>query len=245
MIIPSSTIGAPIPDADRFGQHVTVASANGPLRCRMWGENNNDVVLLVHGATANQHWWDHIAPELAMRRTVVTIDLTGHGDARHHDHYSHDSWAAEVVEIATAISPDGPLTLVGHSMGGAVCLLAAQSAPSRFRQVIVIDAMIRDVPPEETAARRERASRHHRRYATKDEALGRFRTLPPSRRAQKHLLRHVAERSIEQGPEGWTWKFDLRVLGLGSVSLDDLRPTRVPTVLIRGDDGLVDADMER
>ncbi|MGM7700079.1 alpha/beta fold hydrolase, partial [Microbacterium sp. A84] len=26
---------------------------------------------------------------------------------------------------------------------------------------------------------------------------------------------------------------------------DDLRPTRVPTVLIRGDDGLVDADMER
>lgn len=220
-----------------------VETTLGPVPCRRWGDGTQDVLLLVHGATANQHWWDHIAPSLAKNRTVVTLDLSGHGEAPHRSPYSYPRWAREVTEVA-AIIGKAPVTLVGHSMGGAVCLLAAQSTPSVSRQVITIDTMVREASAEETTARRDRANRRHRVYASKHEALDRFHTLPPSSRAHDHFLRSVAEHSVTPVPQGWSWKFDLRVLGIDLVSPDDLHVTEVPTVLIRADDGLVDAAME-
>jgi pimeloyl-ACP methyl ester carboxylesterase len=102
-----------------------VRVAGVPVRYRAWGVRESPGIVLVHGGAAHSRWWDHVAPLLANGRRVVALDLSGHGDSGRRDRYDLDSWADETLAAATDAGAAGPVTLVGHSMGGYVVLRAA------------------------------------------------------------------------------------------------------------------------
>ena len=52
-----------------------------------WGDPSPRGIVLVHGGGAHAHWWDHIAPLLALDRRVLALDLSGHGDSGRRDTY--------------------------------------------------------------------------------------------------------------------------------------------------------------
>lgn len=84
---------------------------------RAWGESGRPGIVLVHGGMAHSRWWDHIGPQLAAGRRVVALDLSGHGDSDHREHYGLDTWVGEVLAVAAAGGIAGAPVLVGHSMG--------------------------------------------------------------------------------------------------------------------------------
>lgn len=123
----------------------------------VWGERPAQVVLL-HGMALNAHTWDttllhwSAMGDTAQREAagqgvnVVAVDLSGHGDSawREDRDYSPATLAGALSPFLDQLLDDGvlagPLTLVGHSLGG---LTAIDLAAGRddVAHVITLDSL--------------------------------------------------------------------------------------------------------
>ena len=209
---------------------------------RVWGKSGDPVAVLVHGGAAHAGWWDHVAPHLASGHRVIAIDLSGHGDSGHHESYSLDAWADEVMAVARAES-DRPPVLLGHSMGGFVVLTAAQRHGSAIRGAAAIDSPVREMSPE---AKAWVASKHvpgNKTYPEREAILDRFRTLPRDAASLPYVHRHLAEGSIKAVDGGWTWKFDPRIFLRARMEPEDLAEAVCDIALIRGERGMATTDI--
>jgi pimeloyl-ACP methyl ester carboxylesterase len=208
---------------------------------RTWGEPGGRALVLVHGGAAHSRWWDHIGPLLADGRLVVAIDLSGHGDSARRESYSLDQWAREVLAVAEDAGIATPPTVVGHSLGGLVTLRAAVLFGSRIEGVVVIDSPIREMSPEEHAAREHRAFGELRVYPSKEAILARFRPVP-DQPVLGYIADHVAATSIREVDGGWTWKWDPAIFGR-QVPPTLLTRLECRVALFRAEHGMVSTEM--
>lgn len=209
------------------------------LRC--WGEPGKPGLVLVHGGAAHSGWWDHIAPLLTGTRRVVAVDLSGHGDSEHREHYELSRWAREVVAAAGEGGAASPFSVAGHSMGGWVAATVGVEHPEQLANAVIIDSPLNDEPPE------ERRLRHRRRapkiYPDRAAMLERFTTMPPQDVLLPYVREHIAAESIRPVRDGWTWKFDPSMFGQ-RIPLRSLLPQlRCPVAFVRSEFGLVPPTM--
>src|SRR6266568_3381042 len=166
-----------------------------PISYRAFGPPADSGIVLVHGGAAHARWWDHIAPLLVRGTRVVAFDLSGHGDSGRRDVYTLDHWAHEVLAVSTAAGITGPPVVIGHSMGGFVALRVAGLYGAQIEGVVVIDSPVRDITPEERAARDQRAFGPLRVYPTREAAIARFHPIP-DQSALPYITAHLAAASI-------------------------------------------------
>jgi len=97
--------------------------------------------LLIHGAWHGAWCWHKVIPELeALGHRAVAIDLPGHGvDKTATENVTLDVYAERVGEALGAF--DGPVMLVGHSMGGVVITEAAERYPERAAGLVYLTAI--------------------------------------------------------------------------------------------------------
>ncbi|OWY81076.1 alpha/beta hydrolase [Rhodococcus sp. BUPNP1] len=204
-----------------------VEAAGATIAFRAWGESGLPGVVLVHGGMAHSGWWDHIGPQLAAGRRVVALDLSGHGDSDHREHYTLEAWSAEVLAAARVGGISGPPVLIGHSMGGIVSFAASHLHGDELAGVVIIDSPIRDMTPEELEMRAKAVANAGppKVYAAAEDAVARFRLVPPQDDAEPYVLEHIARGSLKQVDGGWSWKFDnLRMGREGRRSLEVMNP---------------------
>jgi pimeloyl-ACP methyl ester carboxylesterase len=219
----------------------TTMVAGVPIAYRAWGEPGGRGIVLVHGGAAHSRWWDHIGPLLASGRRVVAIDLSGHGDSGRRQSYSVDEWAHEVLAVAEDSGIAAPPTVIGHSMGGLVTLRVAALFGSRLEGAVIIDSLVREMTPEEHAARERRAFGELRVYPSREAILARFRPVP-DQPVVGYIADHVAATSIRQADGGWTWKWDPGVFGR-KVTPAPLTRLDCRVALIRAEHGIVPTEM--
>jgi len=219
---------------------------------RMWGEPAHRSIVLVHGGAAHSRWWDHIAPLLTSSASsggdnppmpprgwrVVAVDLSGHGDSDRRDRYSLDTWAREVLEVVAEAGTAAASVVIGHSMGGLVTLRLATLAGSQIAGAVAIDSPVRDMAPEDRAARQHRAFGPLRVYPTPEAAVVRFRPIP-DQPTLAYIADHVAATSIRPAEGGWTWKFDPRVFVRDHLTPELLTRLDCRVALFRAQHGLV------
>lgn len=95
-------------------------------------------ILILHGLLGSGRNWTRIAKRLALTHKVETLDLRNHGNSPWAEGMSYPLMAADVrahIE-RTAL---GPVTLVGHSMGGKTAMRLALDAPSLVERLVVVD----------------------------------------------------------------------------------------------------------
>ena len=100
-------------------------------------------VLLVHGFASNdQVTWEGtgwVNALLAAGRTVVTLDLRGHGESD--KPVDADSYAPELLgaDLRSVLDSAGASTAdaIGYSMGNRVISALTQLAPERVRRVVI------------------------------------------------------------------------------------------------------------
>ena len=211
-----------------------------PIAYRAWGDRGDVGIVLVHGGAAHARWWDHIAPLLDGGRRVVALDLSGHGDSGRREAYSLDQWSMEVLAVAAAAGIVTPPTVIGHSMGGFVALRAASLYGSSLAGVVVIDSPVRDIPPEERAAREQLAFGPLRVYPSREAAIARFRPIP-DQPALPYIFAHVASTSIRPVEGGWSWKFDPRIFARHELSQSRLTRLDCRVALYRAEYGILSA----
>jgi len=219
----------------------TVKVDGAEISYRTWGDENPGGLVLVHGGAAHARWWDHIGPLLARDRRVAALDLSGHGDSGRRDRYSLDGWANEVMAVASAVGITDPPIIAGHSMGGFVALRAAGLFGAALEGIAVIDSPVRDITPEQQAAREERAFGPLRVYPTREAAIARFHPMP-DQPTLPYILEHVASTSIRAVEGGWSWKFDPAVFARSQGALTLLRQLDCRVALFFAEHGIVPPD---
>jgi len=209
-----------------------------------WGPAGRPGVVLVHGGGAHAHWWDHVAPWLVTdERSVVAIDLSGHGDSDHRSEYQLTTWAEEILAVGEDAGLVGPSVLVGHSLGGWSTTVAAADHQSQVRGLILVDARVIDGagPVERRAVRAEPSRR--RRYPTLAAAVARYRPEPAQEGTLGFVVEHVARQSARRTGDGWVWKFDPAVLAQSRPGAEVLERLECRLCLVRGEHGLVSPDV--
>jgi pimeloyl-ACP methyl ester carboxylesterase len=205
---------------------------------RVWCDPADRNIVLVHGGAAHSHWWDHIAPLLAHGWQVVALDLSGHGDSGRRDSYSLDTWAREVLAVLADAGTAASSVVIGHSMGGLVTLRLASLAGSQIAGAVAIDSPIRELAPEDHAARQRRAFGPLRVYPTRQEAMARFHPVP-DQPTLAYITDHVAATSIRAAEGGWTWKFDPHIFARDRLTPELLTRLDCRVALFRAEYGLV------
>jgi pimeloyl-ACP methyl ester carboxylesterase len=228
-----------VPFTDGF---VTVDGAR--IHYVAWGRPGRRGLVFVHGGGAHAHWWTHIAGTFAEDFRVLAIDLSGHGDSDHRDHYVLDQWTNEVMAVAAAGQIDGRPVIVGHSMGGMVTIATAALHPDQVAGVIICDSPVTSPDPEVASYRSRDAFGRPRTYESVEAALERFRTVPEQRHDLDYVIDHVARRSMRAVDGGWQWKFDREIFasfgnGMRSIAKPYLRQVTCRFALLRSQYGLV------
>lgn len=109
-------------------------------------------VVLVHGLGSGANHWLPVARDLARDHRVVLVELAGHGVAGMPRSLTLDD-AAAGLDRAIAASCDGPVVLVGHSIGGLVAMAEALRDPDRVRALVLVETALRpQLPAAERAA---------------------------------------------------------------------------------------------
>ena len=111
----------------------SLVSADGtPLAAGCWSPNGQPVaeVVLVHGACEHLGRYAHVAAALTQAGFRVTgVDLRGHGRSGGQRGFVErfGDYVSDLRAVAAAVGE--PYYLVGHSMGGLVCLDHLRTAP--------------------------------------------------------------------------------------------------------------------
>jgi pimeloyl-ACP methyl ester carboxylesterase len=196
-----------------------------------FGDPSRPPLVLLHGAGANAHWWDHLAPRLARHFHVVALDFRGHGASDFPEALLPGAFRDDLEALLEHLG-DPDAALVGHSLGAHVALGHAAAAPGT-RALVLVD------PSRGASASRKRATRLalslRPTYATRAEAVRRFQFLPAPSRVHEALRAAIAEHSVREEPGGrFGFRFDPRWFGVPDRERADPRRVLAPTLIVRG-----------
>lgn len=104
------------------------------------GEPKQPTVVLLHGLGYNGlNDWQYLIPALKSNYHVIAIDLPGFGQSdKPNVHYSPDNYSLVLKHILNTLTRE-PVTIIGHSLGGAVALRYAARFPEAVKNLILVD----------------------------------------------------------------------------------------------------------
>ncbi len=170
------------------------------------GESGSRVVF-CHGLFGQGKNFTAIGKALADRHRVTLVDMPDHGRSPRTDGFDYLRYADLVAEL---LSPDDPVALVGHSMGGKVAMLLALRRPELVERLVVVD--VAPVPYDHAAEFEGYISAMRAidldTLSTRAEADSALLEAVPSSMVRGFLLQ-----SLRREGDGWEWLLNLEVLG--------------------------------
>jgi len=155
------------------GARVPVTGFDGiRLHVRAVGPDDGPIVVFVHGVTLNLTTWHYQWKALSDRYRCVLYDQRGHGLSARSPKldYSIRALGRDLRSVLDAVTPAGPVVLVGHSMGGMAIVALADEFPEEFggrvAGVVLADTTASDAVKEAIGALGARIERTLRPLAT-------------------------------------------------------------------------------
>ena len=134
--------------APPFATPHSVGLAHTRLAYGIVGQGAPPIVAL-HGYMASGADFGPTFATLSARRACLALDLPGHGASRPLDDPGLHGLAAfaRLVVEALPLLHDGPVVLLGHSLGGMIALRAALAAPERVAGLVLVATSARPIRP--------------------------------------------------------------------------------------------------
>lgn len=122
---------------------------------REWGRAGAPRLFMLHGWGDVAASFQFVVDALAGDWHVIAPDWRGFGlSARNGGCYWFADYLADLDALLAHYSPDRPVRLVGHSMGGNVACLYAGVRPDRVARLAALDAFgLPDRPPQDAPER--------------------------------------------------------------------------------------------
>lgn len=221
-----------------------------------WGNEDAPPLLLVHGGRDHCRNWDWVAQALKDDYHIIAPDLRGHGDSEWAigGSYALGDFVYDITQLLKQKSP-GPISILSHSMGGAISLMYAGTFPELVKRLVVIEGIV--LSPSQYQAMhnmpiRQRltewidqlhglSGRLPRRYKSIEDALERMRAENPHLSPER--ARHLTIHGVNQNEDGtFSWKFDNYVRAFAPYGFSREEITGLwseiscPTLLVHGAD---------
>ncbi|MFT5695667.1 MAG: pimeloyl-ACP methyl ester carboxylesterase [Myxococcota bacterium] len=227
------------------------------LRAYEWGDPKAPAILCAHGFFDHGRGYDLMAPLLAERYRVVSVDARGHGESSRCGAYP---WMMDVKDTLHILRELGPGThLVGHSKGGGQMTDSAILAGDSIGKLVSLDGFgppddgifARPGQPDFTAMSLPERSAHFLDQRKRAEQKLDWNPRPSlddlvERRGQqnplldKTWLRYFVYHAAREANDGWRWKGDAMLTsgGFGPFRPDWIAPhwanLKVPMLAVIG-----------
>jgi pimeloyl-ACP methyl ester carboxylesterase len=111
--------------------HVEVHEPSDPAAANL-------TVIFSHGFALNSDAWHYARRDLAPLARLVAYDQRSHGRSGRAlpDTLTIDQLGDDLARVLTDVAPEGPVVLVGHSMGGMSIMALADQRPELFGGVV-------------------------------------------------------------------------------------------------------------
>lgn len=221
------------------------------LRGMAWGEEDNSILLCLHGWLDNAASFLPIAPYFKDKR-VIAIDWPGHGFSSHRSQDAHYHFIDYVYDLLKLFELNQwqNIDVVGHSMGGMIASAFTAAFPERVKTLSLIDSIGFISSKEHESTQQLRDGMLSRlAIATKRKAVHpEISSAVKARVAVSDLTYENAELIVKRGvvkqTDGYTWSSDsrLRMASPYRLTLSQaeqyIRDINRPVLLIYGDKGL-------
>lgn len=219
-------------------QRGEITGPQGPLHYALSGRLHAPSVVLLHPLGADLSVWDEVLPELERFFAVLRLDLRGHGGSRllsaepstspSRSDISMADYASDVLLVCDALGIERA-HLCGISLGGAIALELALTAPERVQRLVLANTAPH-FPDADTWDERMRLVREQGMTAIAEAMPQRWFT-PDCQAQHPERIEALAKRIRETSPAGYVQAcaalkiFDRR---------QDLATLRVPTRVLAG-----------
>lgn len=175
--------------------HTTAAGERGSL------------VVFCHGLFGQGRNWTGVGKALSADHRILLVDLPQHGRSDWADHFDY----LEVADqVASLLSPEDPVTLVGHSLGGKVSMVLALRHPELVERLCVVD-----IAPVDYGGSTEFSGYVEAMRGLDLASLGRRADadLALSEAVPVRTVRDFLLQNLRREGEQWRWQANLEVLG--------------------------------
>ena len=109
------------------------------MNYKVWGKENERVLLFIHGALVSQTMWMKQVEFFQDKFKVITCNLPGHSDASlSNEQFTIEDSVAEIHKLLNELAVEVP-SICGHSLGGMVAQSFAYRYPERVDGLILTE----------------------------------------------------------------------------------------------------------
>lgn len=165
-------------------------------------------LLLCHANGFCGPVWGPVAETLGRHYHCLAVDFRAHGRSTRPVGRSLDwhGMADDVLAVVEAISPDGPIPAVGHSLGGTALALAEVRQPGTLTRAWVYEPILFDEytgsPRAEPSFMAAGARARRPVFADRAEVLARYSARPPFSEVDPRALQAYVDHGFEDLPDG-------------------------------------------
>ncbi len=203
-------------------------------------------VMILHGLFGSLDNWMSMARALSEQFKVYLVDLRNHGSSFHDDQFNYQSMAEDLRQLVGELEL-GPISMVGHSMGGKAAMFFTDENPQQVSRLIVVDIGPRYYPV------------HHQQILKGLSAID-IEAVSSRGQADEQLKNYVENQGIRQfllknlkrnGSGSFSWKINLPTIREEIDNVGEGLPPgsviRVPTLFVRGgkSDYITDEDIPK
>lgn len=216
------------------------------LKTRKWGSPSADSVVCLHGVTQNGNVFASMGEELAARgRSVLALDLRGHGDSGDAPPWNVATHVQDVLETLAAEGVERA-TWVGHSFGGLIAAVLAAEATERTQGLVLLDPGL-EVPPKR-ALRSAEIERLDWSFATVDGAINALLSNEAIVASPREVVAAWVKDDVRKGPDG-RFRFSVCpsavVVAWSEMTLPMPPIARIPTLLVLSEKPLFDVTRQQ
>lgn len=193
--------------------------------------------VMIHAGVADSRQWNNEFVSFAKGYQVVRYDLRGYGKSEPVDgEFSH---LRDLVSVLDALKLDGPLILMGCSMGGGLAIDFALTYPSRIKALIMVGSapsgLELDVPVAAKFAEAEEAFKAGNldlvaEIETQIWFDGSARTPEQVNPAMRKLVYEMNRKALEHESKG----LGKRLPNTETPAFDRLKDLNIPVLVIIG-----------
>lgn len=239
-------------------QEIRIQLPHIDLAARVYGPEDGQPVLALHGWLDNSMTFELLAPKLQGLR-IVAIDLAGHGHSGHREPgagYQLWDYALDAL-MATQQLGWEKFSLLGHSLGGIISVLLAGAVPERVERVALIDGLVPETGEAEESPQKlgkallahiDLAAKKKTIYTTVEQAVHvRMGGLMPVSQLASELL---AQRGLSPVAGGYCWSTDSRLTLPSPLrftrahALAFLQAVQCPATLVLAEQGVLSEERE-
>jgi lipase len=215
------------------------------LATQRWGAPAAECVVCVHGITQHGGIFADLGRRLAARgRSVLAVDLRGHGSSERLPPWNTDTHVADLFETLDAHGVER-VTWVGHSLGGRLTAAAAARGPERAERLVLLDPALE--VPAAAALQSAEIERLDWSFATAEGAVNALLSTGRTVAAPREAIAAYVDDDLHEGPDGrlrFSFSPSAVVVAWSEMVLPPPPIARLPTLMVRPQVPLFDSSVQ-